>query len=885
MFNFKNTAITFLLVLTVLFSAVSCSNDEPEHWSEFIPDTAPFILVPQANSSIADLLDAPYMAMFDDITPSAIQLTETIHNSAEGPADIEALILYSDTSNDWQPVWIMKTARGLVNRLVLSYQRPFEQNRYRFAGKTVEILFVSDRRFYITEIGDYTVFSESSLGIENLLRTLTGEKSTADLQPVDIVPGSFIINTPRLDNWVQQKSQVLLRPALSGLFDGASPLPLRMSDNPDAEWDWQLSGEFTAGRDASPLVRSLTHNPTEFTLDRYIPVNSATFSIMRLPARTIPPRELEPSGDADIYLSENSGAWRRIAESLDNEIAFSAFAESGPASSSEFMLLRKLSNPTALRDELRALADEGVIVRDGSTFLIQSKWLGKLIGSELNAMDNFYLVIYNDAAILAQRKGLAESVGGDVSRRRVMFYDDDYMMVRNNQEGPFSAISYVNTRQLGTYIQPWLYPQNYFGALISNLDLLVITSQADSNSGKVKMNFTSYQRDLDDQPFRERWIFPLGGGELTGAPVLADISGSARNEVIFSTTRGSIYALATDGTVVLQISTDGDEAVGPPVIYDWYGNNQKVIMQAAGNSVYAWNSNGNLLPNFPITLEEQITTPLTIIDITRNGVAEIIVGTADRRLHILNSRGQPISGWPQTTNATLTKKPVVKELTGQRTVFASAENTIHAWQVSGQLRDGFPIFLDTQLHGQPAVFENHIAGAGLDGNLFTIGTSPMFSDTLASYVKDDSLKIQSLQVSSSGLNATPVKENLMIRDEQQLIREDLILIQSSNGGLFLYNNEGRLRFTASMGQPTSGTYPPRIIDIDRNRRMNLVALADFGRLYAWDILNGRRIYDLPTTGMRYPLIADITGDGNNEIIALTRDGLRAWTIYETRFEE
>lgn len=880
MFNYRSV---ILLFLTAVFS-FSCERSSIDHWSGFIPDTAPFILVPQPNSSIADLLEAPYFTMMDDITPSALQVTETLYQEIGNQGEIEALVLYTDTSNDWQPVWVMKSVDGLITRLALEYQRLFEQSRYTFKGKKVNILFVSDRQFYITEIGNWILFSESSLAIENHIRASLDSNKAMNVDKNSIEPGSFIVNTPRLDRWTQQLAQVLYRPYLDNAFDGGAILPLKMSDNPDSEWSWQLSGTMPFGNNPSVLLRSVTRDAGEFKLDRYVPMNSAAFSILRLPPRMVPPDDIEVDTETDRHLESESGSWREIAETLGNEIAFATFAESGPSSTSEYLYIRELENSSELRSILRRLAAEDIIVADGDAFLIQSNWLGKLIGSEMNPMTNFYLTIYRDVAVIAQRKGLAESVASDASRRRVMYYSDDYMMVRNNQEGPFSSLTYIDSALFGTYIQPWLYPQNYFGALAANLDLFVITTSTDNESGNVDIEFSSYQRDLDDQPFRERWVFPTGGSDITGVPALADISGSARKEVIFSTKGGSVYALATDGTMVLQVDTEIDEPIGSPVIYDWYGNNQNVIMQAAGNRVYAWNTNGTALPNFPITLDEQITTPLMIKDVTRNGVAEIIVGTADRRVHILNSRGQPISGWPQTTNSTVTEKPVITQLGNQRSIFVAAENTIHAWGINGESRNGFPVFLDTQIHGQPAVINNHIYGAGMDGTLYSVGTESVFSDTLASYVKNDSLKVQALQISSAGLNATPSMSNLMLRSEDELIREDLLLVQSSNGGLFLYNKDGMLRFTASLGQPTSGYFPPVIDDIDRNRRMNLIALADFGRLYAWDILSGQRLYDLPTNAMKYPLIADLTGDGNNEIIAHTREGLRAWTIFETSTE-
>jgi len=842
------------------------------------------VIIPQENVSISDVLDAPYSAMFDDITPSAFQLAGELDEISSGGATVDAMILFTDTSNNWQPVWITKSVSGMMRLLKNDYQKEFEQNRYKFGNHTVEKLYISDRILFIVEIGDWTVFSESSFGIESMIRSLNGQENAMSLTDEQLQPGSFIVNTPSLDKWVQQLAQVTYRPFLSNIFDGSGPASLQLTDSETEELSWRLAGSFELQDTTSTLMRSVGSEPAEFSLDRYIPINSAAFSIVRLEPRMISPSDLEPFSPADEYMAENADVWRNIAEQLDNEVAFATFAESGATSSSEYMFLRRLSDPSQLRSSLNQLAENDIITRDGSAYLIESEWLGQLIGSELNTMDSFYLYIHQNVAVLSQRKSLAESVSSDASRRRVMYYDDDYRMVRENQSSELSSITYMNARPFGTYIQPWLDPQGYFGTLASNLDLLVITTEKNTGQSSVNLSVSSYQRDFDDQPYRERWAFPLGGADITGVPILADISGSSRNEVIFSTKNNSVFALATDGTVFLETSTESDQPIGPPVVYDWYGNNQKVIMQAAGRRIYAWNSTGNLLPNFPIVMDETITTPITVTDVTRNGVAEVIVGTADRRLHILNSRGRAIAGWPQSTNSTITNKPLLTELNGQRSIFVSSENTLHSWSINGQTRNGFPVFLDTQIHGAPSVYNNHLLSAGLDGKLYAIGTEPLFDDSLSTSVQDDSLKIQTLQVSSSRLNASPTSQNLLFRNDDGFFSEDIISLQSGNGSLFLYNTKGELRFTSSMGQSSTDSFTPVIIDIDRNQRMDLVALADFGRLYAWDIIGEARLSDLPTTGMTYPLIGDLTGDGSYEIIAQTRDGLSAWTILQTSRE-
>lgn len=874
-------SIGIILIIPLIFAA--CSNRSANQWSDLVPLEAPFVIVPEQNQTIADLLDAPYMLLIDDITPSALQLSGSIDGASAEETYVEAIVLYTDRSNQWQPVWIIRYQPGLIESLKNQYQSEFAQNRYAFKGYSIERLQVSDRELFIVESGDYLIFSESSLGIENSLRAASQDENRMNVTADNIRPNSFIANTESLPNWVMQLAQISYRPLLQDTFRGGTPIHFQLQDNVSENGGWELTGELALSDDPSAILRSVSSAKKEFTLDRYIPQSAAAFSIFQLEPRSVPPNGEEPTDEVDKYLSENTQIWRSIAASLNAEAAFVSFPESGAESTSEFLFLRHLTRSSDLRDQLSLLTDLDGVTRNGNTYTIQSRWLGSLIGSELNPMRDFYLHIHNDIAILAQRRGLAESVPGDANRRRVVFYDDDYMMVRDNLDEQLSSLTYVDAQRFGTYVQPWLYTQNYYGAMASNLDLLVIsTSREEQQSTKVSIQ--SYQREVTDEPYRERWVFPISGAEITGKPVLADITSNARNEVIFSTATGSVYALATDGTEILQVSTQGETPIGPPVVYDWYGNNQNVILQAAGNRIFAWNRNGSLLPNFPITLNEEITTPLMVEDVTRNGIAEIVVATANRSLHILDSRGQPLSNWPQEVNAVISSSPLIATFGSERNIFAVAENTIHAWSINGDIRNGFPFFMDSAIFGSPVLHENHLLSAGRNGNLYSIGSTPFFSDTLSTTIRDDSLIVQQLSVSQGSLNTEPRVENVLLRNGDGFYRENLILLQSNNGSVFLYNTDGVLRFTKSMGQPASGNYPPAIVDINKDQRMDLISLADFGRLYSWEILTEQRLYDLPTTGMNYPLITDLYGDGNNEIIAHTREGIRCWTILRTRTE-
>lgn len=872
----RKNRLTFYLIAAFLFS--TCTQPTAEHWSEFVPKSTFFVVIPNTNGSIDQLLSLPYAPLMDDITPSAMQLITNIQNHADQPIPVEALLLHPSSSNDWQPVWITQTVSGLPETLVGNYQEQYQQNQYEFKGYTIEKLFFGDRILFMVSFEEWTVFSQSSMALESIIRSSHGTEEVMELHDDQISPGSIVMNTESMDEWVQQVSQVINRPFLKDIFAGSSPVSFHQTQSDAGDFQWQLQGNMEIQDSTSSLVRYMTQPAEGFSLDRYIPVDAAGFSIFR-----VDPQVLQTSEDfeheLDQYIQSTPRDWHTIQQNLGNEAAFVTFANSGPSSSSEYLFLRTIRDSSAVRSALDRLSEQEYVIKEEATYFVNSTLIGKLFGSDIFPIEDFYITVYENAAALSQRKGLAESIGGDAARRRVVSYEDSYSTIRNSLPNPLSSLHYIKAADFGTYIQPWLFPQNYISTLLSTLDEFVISTRLEPETNTVDVRLTSFEQETENSPYTEQWLFPLNGAEISGKPVLANITGSPRSEVIFTTENGYIYALATDGTVILQTTTENDTPVGPPVVYDWYGNNQNIIMQAAGNKVYAWNQSGTILPNFPIRLEEDISTPLTITDITGNGVAEIIVATADRNMHILNARGQAINGWPQATNSVVESKPLIAEINNQKSLFAYSENTLHAWNVNGELRENFPVFLPSQVQGSPHSYNDSILGSGLNGNLYSVGLSPLFSDSLVNLISSDSLSVQSLQVTNSSLNMTPSHyETLISTETEGLEQRNLILVQATNGSVFLYDDSGQLQFTQSMGQPSSATTPPVIQDINSDQRDDLIALADFGRLYAWDILSGERHGELPTSGMSYPVISDFLGNGRQEIIARTREGLQCWTI-------
>ncbi len=873
----KQRSIGAIITFFFIVSFWGCSSIQERNWIDLIPAESSFIIVPKADINFQNIGTVEYASILDDLTPSAVLQLATLPDSILQNIDLKAMALFPASSTKSEFIWLTETS-GNLDDFAQNYYEPFEQNYYSFNRLTIHKIHLNDYLIFAAQVHNWLIFSESSLAVESALRSYLGMAERIGLTN-EPAPGQLIANSGKLDQWVQQFIAVGYRPNVMGSTDGFTASSLRFEPTEDESPGFELTGIVEINDTlTSTLAESVSSENRDIMLDRYIAGNSAAFAIFRHQASTVP---FIPEGTItplDSLLLDNPTLYRELALSIDKELAVVAFPESGLLTDGEFLYLRNLESMVSLRSNMEMLADSGFVLRQGNSFYAKSEVLGKLIGSEMTPFSDFYLSFSQDVAVISKRRGLSESVDADRTRRRTIYYDDTFRSVKSSVNGGFSGFVWVQSSEFLKFMEPLIMPNTSIAGLIGAYDILAMSFQRNPNSS-VTFNFKSIVEEGSTQPYDELWVLPLQSEELTGSPTLGNIVGSASDEIIIATSTGRIEALAFDGTSVMQTSTnDGDVPIGSPILYDWYGNGQPVILQAAGSKIYAWNESGRLLPQFPIEIGERISAPIVVSDVSRNGIPEIIVATENRKIHVVDGRGQNLRGWPQFTSAVVRHAPLHSQVDDEYSIWVVSQNILHSWQRTGAVRAGYPTFINASFNTQPTIFDDKIIGAGSDGYIYSIGQEPSFSDSLSISIQMDSVGIKSLYATSSQLNKISVEEGVLLRDSTGFYRNDLLITQSVNGSILMFNPQGELRVTHNLGQPTSATYTPEIMDINGDNRAEVIALADFGRLFAWEIISGRRLFNIPTSGMEYPVIEDINGDGLNELIAQTREGLRCWTI-------
>lgn len=339
-------------------------------------------------------------------------------------------------------------------------------------------------------------------------------------------------------------------------------------------------------------------------------------------------------------------------------------------------------------------------------------------------------------------------------------------------------------------------------------------------------------------------------GPLVGSPAVGDLDQDGMPEIV-TTGWAGVFVFNRDGTprpgwpMPLY-------AYQPPVLVDLDGDGNLEIVVPASNgafdSLYAWHHDGSLVAGWPQQVRG--TTSAAVADLDGDGRPEIVVGThgedysgaytEPREVYVWHHDGTLASGWPQPTVGSVTAPPVIGDLDGDGTpeivaisaamIGSDQGKAVYAWHDDGTLVAGFPVFNAGQGINTPPILSD-LDGDGdleilFEGDLvFSFPTPPLFF--LEAYHHD-----------GSPVSGWPVA-----------------VPPSQNG-----NNGGGMQFVAG--------------DIDGDGRKDVVAkVAD--RLLAWHD-DGTLVAGFPLlvddqshTGSisPFPVIADVDGDGQVDLVA------------------
>jgi hypothetical protein len=414
---------------------------------------------------------------------------------------------------------------------------------------------------------------------------------------------------------------------------------------------------------------------------------------------------------------------------------------------------------------------------------------------------------------------------------------------------------------------------------------------------------------LDDPDWMKNFPLNVGASGEAG-PVVADLDGDGRDEVILATADGSIRILRWEPTGVREqrLLLDRGAPVGgtetretlirEPVVADLLGRGELAIVAASREGkVYAFNSRGERLKGFPVSvrpggarpavstpyIESGILSKPVLADLDGKRGKEIVVTALDGNVYAWRGDGKPLAGFPVAVEDPRTHKrsklvstPAVGDIDGDgrpEIVFGSngvsqglaAAYAIHA---DGMLHTGGPF-----LKGWDPVEFSLLRGVLLP----TLATGVQMTPALVDVNHDGDMEVILYGVTGSGIFLLDHRPG---GPPAILARYSLVPGADSDvQGISFIASPGSPLVADTDGDGEEELYAPllplRILTLRTNPGVPLDVPPTLG---GWDLRQGpeasasvpmlpnypRRMEDL--TILAAPFAADVDGDGSQEIL-------------------
>lgn len=174
--------------------------------------------------------------------------------------------------------------------------------------------------------------------------------------------------------------------------------------------------------------------------------------------------------------------------------------------------------------------------------------------------------------------------------------------------------------------------------------------------------------------------WPKSSGSIHGQITVADLDGDEKLDIISIDTSGDVACYNTDGKTLWEVQITATSTAGSR-LYDVNKDNiLDVIIATNHGDIYALNgANGNVLPNWPLTLGKRIFSNVLITKIsTKHSTPDLIVLTDDGYLHIMSVDLKCKAKFPlgETTAVQLLSADLVDSSEGLEILVATNDGTL-----------------------------------------------------------------------------------------------------------------------------------------------------------------------------------------------------------------
>ncbi len=241
------------------------------------------------------------------------------------------------------------------------------------------------------------------------------------------------------------------------------------------------------------------------------------------------------------------------------------------------------------------------------------------------------------------------------------------------------------------------------------------------------------------------------------SPVSGDINRDGHLEVVLVGGDGKIYAWYWYLNLLpgFPVETNMNMVRANPVLGDVDKDGYLEIVVAYKDKIFAYNFNGSLVSDFPITIShpggptDLIDSSPILGDVDGDGYPDIVVGTKNKQILAYNKDARLVDGFPLPVGGAVTSSPILLNLDKDidpELLVASDDGFIYAWDLPGKYEEeNFPWVMFGYDGGHTNYFPKEnlppvppVAGDLLPANMAFNYPNPAKSQTkIRYYLKED----------------------------------------------------------------------------------------------------------------------------------------------------
>ncbi|MHA2059721.1 MAG: FG-GAP-like repeat-containing protein, partial [Candidatus Ranarchaeia archaeon] len=386
-----------------------------------------------------------------------------------------------------------------------------------------------------------------------------------------------------------------------------------------------------------------------------------------------------------------------------------------------------------------------------------------------------------------------------------------------------------------------------------------------SNTSKPAFSPTDFS-----QRWNSSWSLDLNT-DIESNLVLADIVGGSPLELVIGCKNGSIFLFDSNGNLLPGWPVQAANFLSSTatiVNLDGTGS-LEILVGGSDGKIYAWNSTGSLVSGFPVQLDAPIEGTIAAGDIMDDSLPEIVVGTESGKVYVVHSNGTTATGWPVQTGTRIVSSPALGDLDGDGDVevVVGSDDKLYALNPTGTSLFGFPVTLGGDLRSSPA-----LGDLNADGDLeIVISSTNGF--------------VYAIQYTSFALAGWPKSTSDFLIASVALADVNLdgfleVIVGDDGGDMYVWNYQGTALSGWPKGLPGSIEQSAIVANIHGHEEPEIIVGTDANETYVW-YQNGTVVESWPKT-LNEPMVpTPVVGDlfGNNTVALVTLSNAGNLTVW------